>query len=60
MVAVGQDKPTAEQLRLELEAEKLRATAIKMLEHAAALIVESAELEKRISRLKYGKPKQEP
>jgi hypothetical protein len=41
------EKPTSAQIRLE--AERLRATAIKLMEHAATLIEKSAELEKRIS-----------
>ena len=45
MVAVGQDKPTSEQLRLE--AERLRTTADKLIEYADTLIAKSAELEKK-------------
>jgi hypothetical protein len=55
MVAVGQDKPTSEQLRLE--AERLRTTADKLIEYADTLIAKSAELEKEISRPKHN-PKQ--
>jgi hypothetical protein len=40
MVAVLQDKPTSEELRLE--AERLRVTADKLIEYAATLIVQSA------------------
>jgi CO dehydrogenase/acetyl-CoA synthase epsilon subunit len=40
------DKSTSEQIRLE--AEKLRETAVKLMEHAAILIAKSAELEKQI------------
>lgn len=40
------DKATSEQLRRE--AEKLRETAVDLMEHAALLIAQSVELEKRI------------
>ena len=40
------ETPTSEQLRSE--AEKLRETAIDLMEHAAVLIARSVELEKRI------------
>jgi len=40
------DKPTSEQLRLE--AEKLRETAVDLMEYAALLISKSADLEKKI------------
>jgi hypothetical protein len=40
------NKPTSEQLRLE--AEKLRETAVDLMEDAALLIAQSVELEKRI------------
>jgi hypothetical protein len=42
------EKPTSEQLRRE--AEKLRETAAKLMEHAEILTAKSAELEKTISR----------
>ena len=50
---MGQDKPTSEQLRYE--AERLRATADKLIEYAAMLMAKSAELEKQISRLNRDK-----
>jgi hypothetical protein len=50
------DKPTSEQIRLE--AEMLRETAVKLMEHAATLIAKSAEFEKQVSRLKRDNPKQ--
>ena len=56
MVAMAQDKPSSAELRHE--AEKLRATAIELMEHAARLITKSAELEKQISRLKLDNPDQ--
>jgi hypothetical protein len=40
------EKSTSEQLRLE--AQKLRETAVDLMEHAALLIAKSAEFEKRI------------
>jgi hypothetical protein len=40
------EKPTSEQLRSE--AEKLRETAVDLMEHAAVLIARSVDLEKRI------------
>jgi predicted HTH domain antitoxin len=40
------DKPTSKKLRRE--AEKLRETAIDLMEHAALVIAQSVELEKRI------------
>jgi hypothetical protein len=40
-------KPTSEEIRLE--AENLRATAAKLIEHAKTLITKAAELEKRIT-----------
>jgi hypothetical protein len=55
MVAVP-DKPTYEQIRRE--AETLRQTAIKLMEHAAVLIEKSAQLEQQISLLKRGNSKQ--
>ena len=42
-----EEKLTSEQIRLE--AEMLRATAIKLMQHAATLIEKSAELERRIA-----------
>jgi hypothetical protein len=56
MIAMAQDKPTSEQLRLE--AESLRTTADKLIEYAATLIAKSAELEKQISGQKRDTPKQ--
>ena len=56
MVAVGQDKPTSEQLRLE--AERLRATAAELKKHAATLLEKSAQFEKQILRLKHGNSSQ--
>jgi hypothetical protein len=47
------DKPTSEQIRRE--AEKLRKTAVDLMEHAALLIEKSPDLEKRI--LARDKPK---
>jgi predicted HTH domain antitoxin len=41
------DKPTSEQIRRE--AEKLRDTAIELIEHAKTLIEKSVELEKKVS-----------
>ena len=40
------DKPTSEEIRRE--AEKLRETAVDLMEHAALLIEKSADLERRI------------
>jgi len=40
------EKPTSEQIRRE--AEKLRETAVDLMEHAALLINKSADLEKLI------------
>jgi hypothetical protein len=54
MVAVGQVKPTSEQLRREVE--KLRAAAVELKKHAATLLAESAELERQISRRKRETP----
>ena len=45
--AMPEEKLTSEQIRLE--AEMLRATAIKLMQHAATLIEKSAELERRIA-----------
>jgi hypothetical protein len=39
------DKPTSEQIRREVE--KLRDTAIELIEHAKTLIEKSVELEKQ-------------
>lgn len=54
MVAVVQDKPTSEELRLE--AERLRKTADKLIEYAATLIAKATELEKEIARLNSEHP----
>jgi hypothetical protein len=43
------DKPTSKEIRRE--AEKVRATATKLIEHAKTLIERSAELEKQVSYL---------
>jgi predicted HTH domain antitoxin len=48
------DKPTSEQIRRE--AETLRQTAIKLIEHAAVLIEKSAQLENQVSILKRRNP----
>jgi hypothetical protein len=48
------DKPTSEQIRLE--AEKLRDTAVKLLEHAATLMTKATELEKQIAGCDKPKP----
>jgi hypothetical protein len=40
------DKPTSEEIRRE--AEKLRETAVDLMEHAALRIEKSADLERRI------------
>ena len=52
------DKPTSEQLRLE--AEKLRETAIDLMDHAAILIAKSVELEKRVSERDHPNPRRKP
>jgi len=52
------DKPTSEQLRLE--AEKLRETAIDLMNHAAILIAKSVELEKRVSERDHPNPRRKP
>jgi hypothetical protein len=52
------DKSTSEQLRRE--AEKLRETAVDLMEHAALLIAQSAELEKRILARKKPKANKKP
>jgi hypothetical protein len=49
------DKPTSEQIRRE--AEKLRETAIDLMDHAVLLIGKSVELEKRILDRDRPKPK---
>ena len=49
------DKPTSEQIRRE--AEKLRETAIDLMDHAAMLITKSVQLEKRILDRDKPKPK---
>jgi hypothetical protein len=46
-------KPNSEQIRRE--AETLRQTAIKLIEHAAVLIEKSAQLENQISILNRNK-----
>jgi hypothetical protein len=48
------DTPTSEQIRLE--AEKLRDTAVKLIEYAATLIAMATELEKQVARLKPDSP----
>jgi hypothetical protein len=54
------EKPTSEQIRRE--AETLRQTAIKLMEHAAVLIEKSAQLEHQVSLLKRdnSKPRKKP
>ena len=51
-------KPTSEQIRRE--AEKLRETAIDLMDHAALLIAKSVELEKRILNRDNSKPSKKP
>ena len=48
MIAVAQDMPSCEELRLE--AERLHKTADKLIEYAATLISKATELEKEIAR----------
>ena len=48
------EKPTSEQIRQE--AEQLRATATKLMDHAKILIKRSAELEKLIAGRNGAKP----
>jgi hypothetical protein len=52
------EKPTSEQIRLE--AENLRDTALKLIQHAATLISRAGELEKQIARLDRDQKKKKP
>jgi hypothetical protein len=52
------NKPTSEQLRRE--AEKLRETAVDLMDHAGLLIAQSVELEKRILARDKAKPGKKP
>jgi hypothetical protein len=52
------NQTTSEQLRRE--AEKLRETAVDLMDHAALLITQSVELEKRILARDKAKPGKKP
>jgi hypothetical protein len=52
------NKPTSEQILLETE--KLRDTAVKLIEHAATLMTRATELEKQIVGRDKPKPSRKP